>query len=144
MNMFNISPAELEQTVMGASPSRLVVIAYNTAIGCLESAIEMIEKGDIEGRWRSVEKATDLISELYMTLDHEQGGEIAQNLGCLYGFVLSRLPRINFYNDVQTAADAIAILEQLRDSWVEVDRLMVANSDTPASAESAGAEAVAV
>lgn len=118
----NNTATALETELMSASPLALVVMAYEKAIENLEKAILCISNHDIEGRWKAVEMATDIISELYMSLDHEQGGEIAQNLGCLYGFVLSRLPRINFYNDRQTAIDAIKIMAQLKASWEELAR----------------------
>ncbi|TAH35420.1 MAG: flagellar export chaperone FliS [Alphaproteobacteria bacterium] len=144
MNIFNVASEELEQTVLKASPTRLVVMTYDGAIKCLESSIDMIGKGDIEGRWRSVEKATDLISDLYMNLDHDQGGEVAQNLGCLYGFILSNLPRINFYNDKQTALDAISILKRLRDSFDELDHQIAANADVAISGNSGANASVAL
>lgn len=141
MNLFALPPEELEAMVMSASPSRLIVLTYDGAIQSLELAIEMIGKGDIEGRWRAVEKATNMITELYMALDHEKGGEIAQNLGCLYGFCLSRLPRINFYNDKNTASDVIGILQRLRDSWDELDHQITMNPQAIMPMESAAASA---
>lgn len=129
MNIFKLSSSEVEAVVMSASPTRLIVMTYDAAILSLEKAISMIDAGDIEGRYFAVERATDLIAELYMTLDHEKGGEIAQNLGCLYGFLLSRLPRINFYNDKQTASDSIAILQRLRDSWDLLDNVVSSEAD---------------
>ncbi len=132
MNLFSLPAAEIESLVLNATPSRLVVLTYDGAIQSLERAIAMIDAGEIESRYWAVEKATDFVTELYMSLDHEQGGEIAQNLGCIYTFILSRLPRINFYNDKQTAADCIALLKQLRDSWDELDAQIAANDSNMA------------
>ncbi len=140
MNIFKLNRSEAEALILSASPTRLVVITYDAAIGSLQSAMEMIDKGDVEGRWKAVECATEMISELYMTLDHDQGGEIAQNLGALYAFILARLPRINFYNDKQTAADAISWLKNLRDSWNQLD-ISLEQVPPAANAETASEEA---
>ncbi|MGD9649335.1 MAG: flagellar export chaperone FliS [Dongiaceae bacterium] len=138
MNPLSLSYSELESTVMGATPAGLIVLSYDMAIGCLEQACESIEKGDIEARCMAMTKASDLVTELYMSLDHEQGGEIANNLGSLYGFILSRLPRISFYNDVHTARHIIGILKNLRDSWSEVDLTLTAQAASMATADTAG------
>ncbi len=140
MNIFKLSNAEAEAVVLSASPTRLIVITYDAAISSLESAMEMIDNGDIEGRWKAVECATEMVSELYLSLDHDQGGEIAQNLGALYAFILSRLPRINFYNDKQTAADAISWLKNLRDSWHQLD-ISLEQAPPAANTETASEEA---
>jgi flagellar protein FliS len=139
--MLKLSEKEIEAVVLSASPTRLVVITYDAAITCLETSIEMIDTGNIEGRYHAIERAMNMITELYMSLDHEQGGEIASNLSCLYTFLLARLPRVNFYNDKQTAADAIAILSQLRDSWIELDNSY--NEDPSKYAECMGETATA-
>jgi len=139
VNIVHMNMQEIESMVTEATPAQLIVISYDAAIGYLEHAVAMIKTGDIEARWLAVKKATDFIYELYSNLDFEQGGEIAQNLGCLYSFVLSRLPRINFYNDIQTAHDAIAILKRLRDSWDQLAAMPPANLDLPASANESSA-----
>src|SRR3546814_14014286 len=36
-------------------------------------------------------------------------------LGAIYGQIIGRLPRVNLYNDFETAEEAIAMLEPLRD-----------------------------
>ncbi len=135
---------DLETTLMNASPLTLVVMAYEKAIEKLETAVKCIDSGDIEGRWRNIETATDIISELYMTLNHEQGGEVVENLSCLYGFILSRLPRVNFYNDRQTAIASIKIMAQLKASWEELARQGIDSAMASAAmSASSGAESAA-
>ena len=110
----------LAQQVMLASPANLVAMLYERAITLLHETIEAIEAGDIERRWRANAKATEVIYHLWGTLDRERGGEIAENLNRLYGFMTMRLTMVDFENNAQAARDVIGLLEPLQRSWDEV------------------------
>jgi len=104
-----------------AFPCQLVVVLYDQAIASLTAAMDAIERGDIEGRFNATMEATDVISQLYLALDMEQGGEIAETLGSLYNYILTQLPRVNFDNKPDVAEQAIQLLRPVRDSWFELD-----------------------
>lgn len=110
------------QELLSLPPSRLVVTLYDETLGALRASIQAIHRKDIEARCNAVSVASELLATLYLCLDHEQGGEVADNLGRLYSFLIPRLQRINVYNDVDTAEDAIRLLQPLRDSWHQLDR----------------------
>ena len=114
------------EEMRAATPSRLVVMLYDEAIGALQAAIAAATRGDIETRCNSVTAATEIVGYLYMNLDLEQGGEVADNLGAIYAHIMHRLPRVNLYNDAETAEEAISLLEPLRESWNELDSRIVA------------------
>ena len=105
------------QELMSASPARLVVMLYDRAIYCLNDAIKAIEAGDIERRWKSTKNANEIITHLAMTLNFEQGGQIALNLNDLYRFMLRTLVNVDVRNDPQPARDVIKLIEPLRASW---------------------------
>ncbi len=105
------------QQIMTASPARLVFLLYDRAIGSLREAIKAIEAGDIEARWRANKRAMDIIEHMQITLNHEQGGEIAANLEQLFALLSRELPRIDRANDARIAEKAIGLLQPLRDSW---------------------------
>ena len=121
-----------------AFPSALVVMLYDEAIANLENAVEAIEKGDIEARFEATAKVADIVSQLYLALDLEQGGEIAENLGGIYNFILTQLPRVNFHDDADMARQAIGLLRPVRESWFELDeriRSEVVDAETVANAD---------
>lgn len=122
--------------INGMSPSQMVVMLYDGAIGALESAVEAIERGDIEARCNWVTIASEMVATLYLCLDTEKGGEIGENLGRLYGFILGRLHRINVYNDPSVAEETIALLQPLRASWLDLDRQIA--SERPATGTANG------
>jgi len=102
---------------MTASPARLVVMLYDRAIQSLNEAIKAIETGDIERRWKANKNASEIITHLAMTLNFEEGGQIALNLNDLYRFMLTTLVNVDVRNDPQAARDVIKLIEPLRASW---------------------------
>lgn len=132
------------ERLFDASPSRLVTMLFDAAEARLKDTIAAIGRGDIEGRCASVNKAIEILGHLYATLDFEQGGAIAEQLGMLYRFVIHRLALVNSCNDAAPAGEAIALLAPLRDAWHEIDErieasvayaeAMVAEPDSPSAA----------
>ena len=103
-----------------AEPARRIVMLYDEAIAAIRIAGMAATSGDIEGRCNAVTAALEIVGFLYMSLDTEQGGEVAANLGAIYAHVLAQLPRVNIYNDIETAERMVTMLEPLRDSWNEL------------------------
>lgn len=117
-----------------ARPTEIVVMLYNEAILSLTAAIKAMQKNDIEERCNRVNVVTEIIGTLHMSLDMENGGEISDQLGHLYRFVLAQLIRINISSDAEGAAKIIDLLKPLRDAWQEVDQQM-AKGENKASME---------
>ncbi len=123
----------LAQQVMSASPATLVAMLYDRAIMLLHDAVDAIEAGDIERRWRANSKATEIVAELWQALDMEAGGEIAENLNRLYGFMMMHLTMVDTENSAQAARDVIGLLEPLRRSWHELADGKGANGESKGS-----------
>ncbi len=120
----------LAQQIMSASPAKLVAMLYERAITLLRETIEAIETGDVERRWRANGKATDVVSHLWGTLDRERGGEIAENLNRVYGFMMMRLTMVDVENNAQAAREVIELLEPMGRSWQEIANGEAANAGT--------------
>jgi len=128
----------LEKALLNYQPAKLIVLQYDNALSCLKSTIRAIECNDIEARCNSVNTAIEVISDLYMWLDREKGGTIAENLGTIYSYMIWKLPEVNFRNDKDIAEEVLGLLKQLRSSWVKVDS-QVAEQVIQATTESAAA-----
>ena len=107
----------LTQQVMSASPAKLVFMLYERAISSLREAIAAIEAGDIEGRWKANNRAMEIITHLWSTLNTDDGGDIAQNLQRLFPFMTTRLTQVDLQNDPAPAEEVIQLLIPLRDAW---------------------------
>ena len=102
-------------------PCQLIVMLYDEAIAGLRATIAAIESGDIEARCNASARVTEVISQLYLSLDMEQGGEIAENLGRIYNLIIVEMTQVNFSNDATLAAQMLNLLLPLRNSWFGLD-----------------------
>jgi len=55
-----------------------------------------------------------------MSLDKETGGEIAQNLDALYGYMQLRLLRANLHDDVEILSEVSTLLRTIKDGWDQI------------------------
>ena len=133
------------QQVMTASPVKLVALLYDKAIVSLREAVQAIETGNVQERWKANNRATEILTHLCTTLDHETGGDIAENLHQLYQFMLGRLFEVDMKNDADAAREVIGLLEPLRDSWRELaertPEQLASGADTQPSAQPQNASA---
>jgi flagellar protein FliS len=138
----NASSTYKETKIKTASQGQLVIMLYDEALKQLNLAIELLESDDtgskihgkIEQIGKSVMKAEEIITELMVSLDFEQGGEIAKNLFSLYSWFNRELLEANIARDIRRIKTVKNMLSELRDVWNEI-----AKNYTP---ESANREAV--
>lgn len=99
------------------SKGRLVVMLYDGAIKFLKLAIKELEAGNYATKGQYINRAQDIISELNAVLDMDAGGEIAENLRRLYGFMSRHLNQANMKRDPQRIQEVIGLLQELNQSW---------------------------
>lgn len=109
------------ETINDDYPCQLIVMLYDEAIAALRAATDAIHDGDIEARCNATSRVTEIVSHLYLSLDMEQGGEIAENLGQIYNLIIFQMPQVNLNNDDALVAQMIDLLLPLRESWVDLD-----------------------
>src|SRR4051794_32490327 len=88
-----------------AAPGELVVMLYRGAIRFVATAVEAIDKRDVEAAHTNLLKAQAIVAELLGTLDPERGGEIARNLASIYEYLNRRLMEANLRKDVVPARE---------------------------------------
>ena len=97
---------------------------YEGAIRFLEMAKLGFEYEDpieqIETIHNNVTRAQEIINELNMTLDMEQGGETAIQLRDLYNYFDNRLFDSNLRKDVSGIQEVIDRLGSLLEAWEEI------------------------
>ena len=133
----------LTQALMTASPAQLVVMLLEKAIASLNEAIAAIDAGEIENRWKANKRAIEIVHHLDLTLDMDQGAEIAENLRRIYTYALRRLNEVDFNNDPNAARDVIKLLEPMLASWRELAKGTQAETSAsrPAPASKAPSQA---
>ncbi len=111
------------QTADGmARKTQQVVMLYEGMIRFTQQAHEAIEHRDPEARYNMIAKTCDIITGLHLSLNREQGGQIAMLLDEFYSSLTVRLRSVQRSKDLVMLESCIANLKTMRDAWIEVDR----------------------
>lgn len=102
--------------------TRQVIMLYDAAIRYIQQAKDAIEKKDIETRFKTITKATNIVFGLQGCLDFEQGGEVAETLYSFYSSIDARLLTIHRNNSTEMCDQIIKELKLMRDAWEEIDQ----------------------
>jgi flagellar protein FliS len=111
-----------QNDIQSRSPLELVVMLYDGALRFTSDARDAIVRRDIRARQQHLSRAMAIVSELQSTLDMETGGEVAEHLDKLYGFVRDRLIDASVNQDLQPLDEARRVLTTLREGWLAISR----------------------
>ena len=114
---YTAETAYRNREVLNASPEKLVQIVYDFAIKSVVSARECLERKDIEGRARHVNRAFAALVELSSGLDFEAGKDIAENYARIYDYCRRRLIEANARQDDAVLAEVQSLIEDLQEAW---------------------------
>ena len=95
------------------------LMLYQGAIDSLGRAQASMAAGTMAEKGMHLLRTNDIINQFIASLDHEVGGEIAQNLDGLYRYMLDQILSANFSNDPQPLTHVISLLSTLRSAWEE-------------------------
>ena len=117
-----------ETRIRTASQGQLIVMLYDEAVKQLDKGLELLhlnksakhDPSRIEVIGKAIIKARDIITELMVSLDFEQGGEIAQNLFSLYTWFNKELLEAHISMDVIRIGTVKNQIADLRVAWVEI------------------------
>jgi len=123
-----------ETTIKTAGQGQLIVMLYDEAVKQLVKAIEQLElynaknkdPSRIEHINKAVMKTEEIITELMVSLDFEQGGEIAKNLFSLYTWFNRELSEANISKDIDRMTTVKNMLCELRNTWSKIANLSTA------------------
>ena len=118
--------------IQSRSPLELVVMLYDGALRFTADAREAMVRRDIRARQQHLSRALAIVSELQSTLDMDTGGEVADRLDKLYGFVRDRLMDASAKQELQPLDEARRVLSTLREGWLAISRAS-ANAATTSS-----------
>lgn len=107
-----------------ASPGQRVVLMYeglHKELMKTKNLIVNINKDvtNIEKAHNSITLSEQIILELKLALDLDNGGELAQNLDNLYEFWIVQLSEINMKKDVKALNPILEMVEELKNTWRE-------------------------
>ena len=114
---------DIESAVASADRHELVTLLFKALIGALAGAEVHYQHENKDQVREYVTKACRILAGLQGSLDYERGGDIAVNLGQLYGYSIRKLFAANV--NLDTAPDNIAevksLLEPIAEAWENMD-----------------------
>lgn len=111
-----------------AGQGQLIIMLYDGGINSLDHALEILryraeggnDPSKIEAAGKAIIKAQEIITELMVSLDFEQGGKIAENLFALYTWFNKELLEAHVTLDAARILAVRNSLHEIRKSWAEI------------------------
>ena len=110
----------LEGAIEGASPHRLVGLLLRGARERIQTAVALLEQGDIARKGAYISAAFNIVDSLRSSLDHQAGGEIADGLESIYDYVGRRLVEAHAQNDTAKMKEADRLLGEIEAAWLAI------------------------
>ncbi|MCL2758736.1 MAG: flagellar export chaperone FliS [Treponema sp.] len=128
MSYKDASSTYKETKVKTAGQGQLIVMLYDEAVKQMTMATELLElnqgdkkdPGRIEIISKAILKTEEIITELMVSLDFEQGGEISKNLFSLYTWFNRELVESHISQDINRMLTVKNMLADLRNTWSAV------------------------
>jgi len=114
---------DLESAVASADKHELITLLFKGVIGALAGA-EIHQQHDNKDQVREcLSKASRILVGLQGSLDYERGGDIAENLGDLYGYSIRKLfaANVNVDSAPENVAEVKSLLEPIAEAWENMD-----------------------
>jgi flagellar biosynthetic protein FliS len=102
-----------------ASKEQLLIITYDIGIRACHAAERAIDVNDVEQINTNLQRAQSVVRELMVTLNLDQGGEVAASLMRLYDYMYYQLIDANVKKDPEPVRIVRQMLEDLKATWVE-------------------------
>ncbi|HON79089.1 MAG TPA: flagellar export chaperone FliS [Spirochaetota bacterium] len=103
-----------------ANQGKLIVMLYDGAIKFLNIALENMNPKAYDVVNTNIIKAQDIITELMISINLQDGGEISQNLFNLYMYFKKRLLEANIQKDPEIIQEVLKLLKELRAAWDKI------------------------
>jgi flagellar secretion chaperone FliS len=111
----------VETGVMGASPYRLTAMLYQGARKAIAQARMHLQQGNVGPRGEAVSKAIRIVENgLQQSLNREVGGEVAERLYALYGYMTRRLFEANVKQSEAMLVEVDGLLATLEEAWTGI------------------------
>jgi len=116
-NLSQYKTLELQSSVENASPHELINLLLQGARSHINAAKMHIEAQRIKEKGENISKAISILDGLINCLNHETGGDIAENLRALYQYTQQILLRANLDNNTELLDEANILLTEVHEAW---------------------------
>ena len=113
--------------VASANGVQLIQMLFDGLLESLSATRGHIQNGAIAEKGKSIARASRIVIGLQGALDFERGGDLANNLNELYGYVTRRLLHVNARNDLDALEEIFGLMNEIRSAWEGVPDLIPAS-----------------
>lgn len=106
-----------ETDILHADNCKLVLMLFHGAVQAVRNARRHLAAGEIRPRSRNITKASEILNELALSVDHQTGGELSRNLVELYAYIQTLLQKGNAEQTDAPLAEAEQLLLTLTEAW---------------------------
>ncbi len=103
-----------------ATPHQMITMLLDGAVDRIASAKGAIDRNEIARKGELLGSAIAIIDGMRASLDYEDGGEIAANLGSLYDYMERRLVEANTESDKEMLDEVSALLKEIKAGWESI------------------------
>lgn len=116
-------------SILTASPEKLIQLVYEKAIEVLRTALANFENREL--RSGKLIKAEEIILYLNAIIDIQKGGTISKNFRELYDFIYRQLVDANLNDDSEKVKVSLELLQEMLSTWKEA--VKTAGLSTPST-----------
>lgn len=122
MNRYNGINAYKTTSIKTAGGGKLIIMLYDEAIRQLSHAVSLLSGGEkqYDAVNNAIVRAQDMVTELMVSLDFEQGGTIAEGLFSLYMFFNRQMMEANMEKSAEKLDFVRKQLSELRGAWDQI------------------------
>ncbi len=113
----NYSQGAIRSEASEASPHRIIQMLMAGFMERVAYAKGNIERKEMDRKSEFIGKAIGIVNGLRTSLDLENGGEVAENLNNLYGYINRRLIEANVSNDIEILNEVYSLMSELKEGW---------------------------
>jgi len=102
------------------SKEEILLMLYEGAIISLKIARRGIREKNPKLKGEKISKVLAILTELDCALDRENGGDLAEKMTALYGYMINRLTTANIKNDPEALKEVERLLGELYEGFKQI------------------------
>jgi flagellar protein FliS len=102
---------------MTESKEEILLMLYEGALISLRIARRGIREKNPKLKGEKISKVLAILTELDCALDKERGGDLAEKIAAMYGYMMNRLTTANIKNDPEALKEVERLLGQLYEGF---------------------------
>jgi flagellar protein FliS len=116
---------DIQSQIYQASPHRLIQMLMEGALARMQQAKGAMERGQLGLKAQGIGKASNIIGALRGSLNMEVGGQLADRLSALYGYMQIGLLQANLRNDAAKLEEVCDLLRVIKSGWDGIEPQVV-------------------